>query len=205
MSTKGAPAAAWEVKRGRADHPVEPLLLERWSPYCFTAEPLPEPQIRTLFEASRWAASCYNDQPWFYVVARREQQAMFDEALSCLVEFNRTWARDAAFLAFGIYRERFAGGNESNPAAAHDLGQASALLSLQATAMGLQAHQMLGILPDRVRECWSLPEGYCPLTAVAVGRPSPAPNGKLADRDRSPRERRPLAEFVFAGGWARPF
>jgi len=85
---------------------------------------------RSLFEASRWVASCYNDQPWFYLVADRDDRTLFDQALFCLVEFNRTWACASALLALGVYRERFAGRNELNPAAAHDLGHASALLSL---------------------------------------------------------------------------
>ena len=209
-STTRGPVAgssgAGDVKRGSAAHEVEPLLLERWSPYRFTGETVPEPQIRSLFEAARWAASCYNDQPWHYIVVSRADRAAFDEALSCLVEFNQGWASEAAVLAFGVYRERFAGRTEINPAAAHDLGQASAMLALQATALGLQAHQMLGILPDRVRDHWQVPDGFYPLTAIAVGRPGTEPTeGKLAERDRAPRERRPLHEFVFTRRWDDAF
>jgi nitroreductase len=194
------------VKRARADHDVEPLLLQRWSPYRFTGEVVPEPQVRSLFESARWAASCYNDQPWYYIVVSRTDRAAFDEALSCLVSFNQSWACEAGLLAFGLYRERFAGRDEANPAAAHDLGQASAMLALQAAAMGLQAHQMLGILPDRIRARWRVPDGFCPLTAIAVGRPGEAPaDGKLAERDKTPRERRPLREFVFGNRWDEPF
>lgn len=48
----------------------------------------------------------------------------------------------------------------------HDLGAASTYLSLEATARGLVAHQMAGILPDRAREVYQIPDGFRPLTAL---------------------------------------
>jgi hypothetical protein len=78
-------------------------------------------------------------------------------------------------------------------------------LTFEATARGLAVRQMIGILPERVRELYAVPEGYEPLTALAigyVGDPRRLPE-KLAERDLAPRSRRPLKEFVFGGTWGR--
>jgi hypothetical protein len=40
---------------------------------------------------------------------------------------------------------------------------------LEATDGGLFVHQMIGILPDRARELYRIPEGFRPLTGLAIG------------------------------------
>ena len=87
----------------------------------------------------------------------------------------------------------------------HDLGLASASLTLEATARGLFVHQMIGILPDRARELYRIPEGVQPLTGLAIGYaadPAALPE-KYRERDLAPRTRKPLAEFVFGDAWVR--
>lgn len=37
----------------QADHPIDPIFLERWSPRAMSGEPLSEREILTLFEAAR--------------------------------------------------------------------------------------------------------------------------------------------------------
>ena len=159
--------------------------------------------LRSLFEAARWAASSYNEQPWRYVVATRADPAEHARLLSCLVEGNQAWAKAAPVLALGCTSLRFALNDKPNAAAVHDLGLASASLTLEATARGLYVHQMIGILPDRARELYRIPEGVQPLTGLAIGYaadPAGLPE-KYRPRDLSPRTRRPLAEFVFGGAW----
>jgi hypothetical protein len=123
--------------------------------------------------------------------------------LSCLVEGNQVWARAAPVLAVGCTALNFVKNGKPNAAAVHDLGLASANLVLEATARGLAVHQMIGILPDRVRELYRVPEGVQPLTGLAIGYagdPASLPE-HLRDRDTARRPRKPLAAFVFAGRW----
>ena len=54
-----------------------------------------EADHRSLFEAARWAASSYNEQPWSYLLATKEDPAEFARLLSCLVEANQAWAKAA--------------------------------------------------------------------------------------------------------------
>ncbi len=89
------------------------------------------------------------------------------------------------------------------PPPIHDLGLASATLTLEATARGLFVHQMIGILPDKARELYRVPEGVQPLTGLAIGYaadPNTLPE-VYRQRDLAPRQRKPLAEFVFSGQW----
>jgi nitroreductase len=185
------------------DYPVHELIASRWSPYSFANRSVSDEDLRSIFEAARWASSSYNEQPWSYIVAKKEEADEFGRVLSCLVEANQQWAKSASVLALGISRLNSARNNEPNRAAIHDLGLASANLVLEATARGLAAHQMIGILPNKVRELYSVPEGYEPMTAIAIGYagdPINLPEG-LRARDAARRPRKPLKEFVFGGKW----
>jgi len=190
-------------KEARPDHPIHELLAKRWSPCAFSDRPVPDDDLRSLFEAARWSASSFNEQPWRYIVATRRDLEGFERLLSCLVEGNQPWAKSAPVLALGCTSLNFARNSRPNSAAEHDLGAASACLTMEATARGLFVHQMVGILPDRARELYLIPNGFRPLTALAIGYlgdPNALPE-KYQDRDRAPRQRNPLAEFVFGGQW----
>src|ERR1700722_963387 len=188
------------------DYPVNELIASRWSPYSFANRAVSDEDLRSLFEADRWAPSSNNEQPWSYIIAKRENADEFGRLLSCLVEFNQVWAKAASVLALSFSRLNFARNNEPNSAAIHDLGLAAGNLVLEATTRGLSVHQMAGILPDRARELYSVPEGYEPKTAIAIGyagEPIELPE-KLRARDSARRPRKPLKEFMFGGKWGVP-
>jgi nitroreductase len=191
------------IEPAPAAHAINGLIAARWSPYAFAERPVSAADLSSLFEAARWAPSSYNEQPWSYLVATRDQPAEHERLLSCLVEGNQGWARAAPVLALGCTSLKFARDGRPNAAALHDLGLASAMLVLEATARGLAVHQMIGILPDRAREVYQVPEGVQPLTGLAIGYagdPVSLPE-KLRDRDRARRPRKPTSEFVFSGQW----
>src|ERR1700757_3278921 len=103
-----------------ADHPVEKIFLERWSPRAFTGEEISEAELRTMFEAARWAPSCYNSQPWRFVYARRDN-AHWDKLLRLLIPFNQSWAKAASALVFIVSRDTMPGKDEPVPQPAHAL------------------------------------------------------------------------------------
>jgi nitroreductase len=193
------------TKSAATDSPILPLLAERWSPYGFADRPVAEADLRSLFEAARWAASSYNEQPWGYLLATKEDPAEFARLLSCLAEANQAWAKAAPVLALGVVSLRFAKNGKDNRAAVHDLGLASANLVVEATSRHLSAHQMIGILPDRARELYQIPEHSEAWTAIAIGYaadPTGLPDA-LKARDLATRQRKPLSEFVFTGQCGR--
>lgn len=189
-------------KTAETAYPVHPLIAERWSPRAFAPEPIKEADLMPLFEAARWAASSYNLQPWHFVYGLRGQPA-FDAILGCLVPGNAAWAGRAGALVIAVARVVRDDGI-ANRHAVHDLGQSLASLALQATADGLVVHQMSGFDPDKARAALGVPEGFEPLTAVAIGRPAgpdDPPDERTRDREKAPRARRTVAEFAYPGRW----
>jgi nitroreductase len=193
-------------KKSSPDYPIHDLVAERWSPYAFADRPVPKADVCSLFEAARWAPSSYNEQPWSYIVATKENPQEFQKVLSCLVEGNQAWAKAAAVLALGIAELKFSRTGKDNRAAVHDLGLAAGNLLVEATARGLRVHQMIGILPDKAREIYEIPDGWEAWTAIAIGYlgdPASLPD-HLRQREVTPRQRKPLAQFVFGGKWGTP-
>ena len=188
-------------KRAETDHPIQPFLADRWSPVSFADRDVSEEDLRSLFEAARWAASAFNEQPWRYLVARRTDREAFAKLLSCLVEANQAWARNAPVLWVSCARLNYAQNGKPNGTALHDLGLAAGNICAEATARGLVVHQMGGILPDHVRELYGVPDDAVPLTATAVGYLA----DELQERERAVRTRRPQAEFVFTGAWGEAY
>ena len=195
------------IKHGRPDHPVNELITKRWSPYGFSDRLVSPDDLKSLFEAARWAASSYNEQPWRYIVATRDDPAEFERILSCLVEANQAWAKSAAVLVLGVASQEFSRNGKPNRVANHDLGLAAGNLCLEATARGLHVHQMAGILPDEARKTFGVPDTFDVFTAIAIGYaadPETLPED-MKERDLAPRTRRPLPEFVFGGKWGESY
>lgn len=186
------------------DHPVLEMIASRWSPYAFDDRPVSDEDLLSLFEAARWAPSSYNEQPWHYIVAKKDNSEEFETMLSCLVAGNRLWAKNVPVLALGITRLNFVRNSKPNRAAIHDLGLASMNLVLEATARDISVHQMIGIEPERIRTVYHVPEGFEPMTGLAIGYAAADPDilpEELRARDRERRLRRPLQDFVFSGRW----
>jgi len=192
-------------KPASADVPIHDLIARRWSPRAFADRPVAKVSLLQLFEAARWAASSNNDQPWYYLVATRDHPAEFQQMLACLVEFNQAWAKAAPVLAISVARTNFQRDASPNHHARHDVGAASALLSLQAAALGLAVHQMAGFDAERARATYHIPEDYQPVAAMAIGYPGDpaALPEKLRERENAPRARKPVSEFVYSGDWGR--
>jgi len=186
-----------------ADHPIEPIFLERWSPRAFTGEAISEPELRTMFEAARWAPSSYNSQPWRFVYARRDN-SYWDKLLNLLNPFNQSWARTASALVYVVSSETMLppGKTEAVPAYSHsfDAGAAWACLALQATAMGWYAHGMVGVDFEAAYKALNIPAGHRIEAAVAIGKRAPAEQLPEALQAReAPSPRKPVADFIFEG------
>ncbi len=195
------------IKHAKTEHPIQDFVAKRWSPYGFADRDVSEADLHSLFEAARWAASSFNEQPWSYIVATSAQEAEFARLLSCLVEANQSWAKAAPVLALGVATLNFKRNNKPNHVAIHDLGLATGNLVAEATARGLAVHQMSGILPDRAREIYGIPEGSEAMTGIAIGYagdPETFPE-EIRKRELAPREHKPQREFVFGTSWGKAF
>jgi nitroreductase len=186
--------------------PIHELLQRRWSPRAFADRPVEPEKLTSLFEAARWAPSCFNEQPWRFLLCTREHPADFRRLLGCLAEANAVWARQAPVLLLSVAKRDFSHNGKRNRHAVHDVGLAAENLVLQAVALGLCAHQMAGFDAAKARETFAIPEEFEPVAAIAVGYPGdpallPA---ELQERERAPRARRPRSEILFEGQWGSP-
>jgi nitroreductase len=189
-----------------ADHAIDDLFLERWSPRAFTGEAIAPAELARLFEAARWAPSCYNSQPWRFVYARRDC-AHWETLLGLLNPYNQSWAKAAAALAIVVSCMTIRRpGQEDIPSPSHsfDAGAAWALLALQAIRCGWHAHAMAGFDREKAATALGIPPGYRVEAAIAIGRLGPKTllPEKLAARE-VPSRRQPLADFVFEGRFPR--
>lgn len=187
----------------RADHPVDDIILNRWSPRAFDGSPIDDATLFSLFEAARWAPSAYNYQPWRFVHARWDD-ADWDGLLALLLPFNAAWAAQASALVF-VLSDRLItppGGADPVPAqtASFDAGAAWTLLAVQAARLGLHTHAMAGIDHVAATERLGAGERYRIEAAIAIGRiGDPAQLPASLQAREVPSQRRPVAELAFQG------
>jgi nitroreductase len=192
-------------KPAPAAEPLHDLIIHRWSPRAFDARAVEPEKLRILFEAARWASSSYNAQPWSFIIATKDDADGFKKVLDSFVEFNQGWAKNAPVIGLSVAALKMPHDGSPNRHAFHDVGQAATTLALQATALGLQVHQMAGILPDKARQIFGIPPDYEAVAGFALGYPGDpaALPDQLKQRELGTRERKPVSSFVFEGSWGR--
>lgn len=182
---------------------IASLINKRWSPRSFAERPIETADLLSLFEAARWAPSCYNDQPWGFVVGRRGVGDGYERIANTLIPFNQSWARTAPVLVIAVAREQFARNGEVNRHAFYDLGMAMGNLLTQATALDLFVHQMAGFDFEAAAEVLALPAAHVAVAAAAIGYLGDADRlpEDMEEKDPATRERHELAAMVFEGRW----
>jgi nitroreductase len=184
--------------------PIHDLISHRWSPRAFDPKPVEKEKLRSLFEAARWASSSYNAQPWHYIVGTKDDPENYAKVLSTFVEFNQSWAKNAPVVAISVASHKMPHDGSQNRHAFHDVGQASANLSLEATSLGLQVHQMAGIDPEKARQVFGIPEHFEAVAGIALGYPGDPltlPEGRMRDGETGARQRKEASSFVYTGKW----
>ena len=200
--------SAAEVHKLKLAPPVEgvlPVVLNRWSPRSFSNREVSSADLRRVFEAARWTASAYNEQPWRYLVGIRNSLT-YKKIFSTLIGFNQSWAGSAQVLILCVTSTKFSHNGTSNTYAVHDLGAASSYLTLQASALGLSTHQMAGFDQDAARKAFGIPDSYAFGSVIALGyqgEPSALGHEQLLAAEIEQRSRKALSEFVLSA-WDTP-
>ncbi|HEY1947081.1 MAG TPA: nitroreductase family protein [Bryobacteraceae bacterium] len=185
---------------------VHDLIRTRWSPRSFSEREVLNEDLKIVLDAARWAASCYNEQPWRFLVARKSDGEAYREMLSVLVPFNQEWAKSAPVLIVMAAKRTFSRNQEPNRYALHDAGAALAHLFLQGTALGLHAHGMGGVDFAKARTVLAIPDEYEIAAAAALGylgAPEELPESMQAG-ELAKRSRKPLSEVAFGAHWGQP-
>jgi nitroreductase len=180
------------------EQPLLEVIERRKSSRAYADRKVEPEKIKALFEAARWAPSSSNEQPWVYIYATKDQSELWTKIFSTLVEGNRIWADRAHLLIMAIARKNFIANDKPNGSAKYDLGAANAFLSLQATELGLNVHQMGGFNRETAKTALNIPDTHEAVVVMAIGYPGDvemlAENFKL--RELAPRERYVQDSFV---------
>jgi nitroreductase len=176
-------------------------IVKRKASRAFSGERATENQIRRILAAAHLAPSCFNNQPWQFVVYRSDEElASVHDAL----DKGNHWARKSAFIVAVVTDpDDDCRLNDRRDYALFDTGMAVENMMLQAVHEGLLAHPMAGFDPSLVKEISQIPESSIVIALVAFGVP-----GKVEDLDEkfqqmeaAARDRKPLDMMVHYGKW----
>ena len=182
-----------------------PVVRTRWSSRAFSVRPVSDSDLHRVFEAARWSASAYNEQPWRFLVGRKGDPT-HDAIAASLMGFKQEWAAKAPVLILAVALGNFTHNGTANGYALYDLGASVTQLTLQAAEFGMTSHQMAGFDHDKARKQLAIPSEYLLGVVVALGyqdEPSTLTNERLLQLETSPRSRKLLNETVFTS-WGHP-
>lgn len=184
---------------------IHELMQARWSPRAFDPNrAVAEEDLIALLEAARWAPSCFNDQPWRFIVCNKAaDETSWQNAFSTLAEKNRLWAKNAPVLILAVAMGNFNHNGNPNRWAMYDTGAASVSLCLQAVALGLSVHQMGGFDAGKAREVFNLPADCTPMAMMAVGYQGDAEllDNAFKEAEAAARTRAALSDRFYLGQW----
>ena len=172
---------------------------KRWSPRDFSSEIPETPILRRMFEASRWAASSYNEQPWRFIIGIKGRTDTYKRILSTLKPNNQEWAFSAPILMINCCKITFSHKGKENLCAVYDTGAAVAQMTLQLQSEGVMVRQIAGFHPEMAIAEFNISEDFRPICAMAIGYANDSAesiNEKLPERVR-----KPFDDFVFSDTW----
>lgn len=181
------------------EHPINPLILDRWSPRAMSGEEIDDGELMSLFEAARWAPSSYNSQPWRFIYAKRNTKE-WDTLFNLMGEFNKSWTHTAAVLIVVISRKNFEHNENFSRTHSFTTGSAWENLALEASSRGLVAHGMEGFDYDKARHDLEIPNDYDVEAMIAIGKKGNKENlpKELLERE-VPSTRKPLKDIIMHG------
>ena len=195
-------------KRAYTNAPLHELIASRWSPRAFDPKKqVSREQVISLCEAARWAPSSMNDQPWRYMVWDKfHDEENWNKAFNSLVAWNGGWVKNAPVLMVALRRNYFKYNGKPNKHCEYDTGAASQNVCLQATAMGLMAHQMAGFKAEKLKEAFKIPDEWKPMAMIAAGFQADENilEDDYAEDEKAERVREPLGVSFFDSEWEKP-
>ena len=191
-------------KEKQVDHPIHPLLSDRWSPRLFSERQVSRNDLLSILEAARWAPSAFNEQPWRFIYGFKGSPE-FDVIHSCLKEGNQSWTKDASVLILTFSKDFFDRNQKPNNIAKHDLGLAAMSMVIEAQSKNIFTHQMAGIEADKIIVEYKIPEGFTPFTGIALGYLAAAEslNEEQKKSEYKVQSRNPIPSFAGEGNFIK--
>jgi nitroreductase len=163
---------------------IMPEVKQRWSSRALSPEKINLEDLSAALEAARYAPSCYNAQPWRFVVAYTNEDLAIMRGF--LAPKNQLWANSAPVLILVLAFNKFAYNDQPNRWAQFDTGTAWGYFSLELQHRGLVGHGMGGFDPENARQKLNIPKEYDLIAMIAVGKPG--------NKETLPREFQALEE-----------
>jgi hypothetical protein len=186
------------------------------SPISSPAAGVPAPLTRRNRSAARTSVRCWKLRAGRLPASVTNRGAIWsgigsatppagNDAFACLAEGNQVWVKNAPVLLLAVATPNFGHNNQPNRWAQYDTGAASENLCLQATALGLVAHQMGGFNSDQAKATFNIPADHTCMAMIAVGYPGPVERlpEALREKEQSSRQRKPLAQIAFENVWGQ--
>lgn len=187
-----------DLNQRQANHDIDPMYIERWSPRAFSTKAVTKDQLHNLLEAARWAPSAGNFQPWSFIYAYEEAER--EKFLSFINASNISWCHRVPAFILVLSRKTINKEGIINPYASFDAGAAWAYLSLEAHRQGLITRAMGGFSKEKARIVLGVPDEYELEVVIAVGYHDPEAelNERDAKRERA-SDRKTLEQISFEG------
>lgn len=172
------------------------VIQERWSPRAFDPhKKVLREDLYALIEAARYAPSCFNEQPWRFLIAEDEERKAL--VIGALTPSNQEWAVHAPVLMVIAAVPTFSQSGKQNRWHQFDTGTAWGYLTLEAQKRGLITHAMGGFNVDVMRTNFNLPDDLSIMAVVAIGYMGSAE--RLSDKNKEkekPNHRKPIGELL---------
>jgi nitroreductase len=180
-----------EVRRKKVGYEISDSILGRWSPRSMSGERLDDRELMSLFEASRWAPSSGNGQPWRFIYSRKGSES-WENFFDLLVEGNKVWCKNAGVLVVVLSRKFKEHNGKPYLTHSFDTGAAWENLALEGVRRGLVVHGMEGFDYDKARKILGIPDEFEVEAMISIGK-------RGSEREEEPNDRRPLGEIVMEG------
>lgn len=186
------------IKEAKTTYPVNELIKKRWSARSFAEKEISQDELNTIFEASSWAFSAMNYQPWKYIYVHKSDADNFQKFVDCLAGGNQPWAKNASVLIVSLAKKNYDDGTP-NKAAFHDVGASNATLILQAASMDIYGHLMGGFDKNKAVALTQIDsDEYEPVVFIALGyldTPEKL-DEPFKSREKTKRTRKNITEFA---------
>jgi nitroreductase len=183
----------------KQEYKIDSIFPSRWSPRAMTGEKIQKKTLLSLFEAARWAPSAYNSQPWRFIYALRETPA-WEKLFNLLVDFNKSWVKNASALVLIISRKTFEYNKKPSPTHSFDTGAAWQNIALQGSLKDLVIHGMSGFDYEKAKKQFKISDEYSVEAMFSVGIKA---NKETLPKELQDKElisdRKPISEIAFEG------
>lgn len=155
---------------------------------------VPEEALMAMVEAASFAPSCFNEQPWRFLIATGERR---EKLLATLTPQNQEWAGRAPALVLTLAKKTFTYNGKENRWHLSDTGCATGLFMMEAERRGITAHPMAGFNRTAAQEAFQIPDDFEIVHVMAIGWPGDAHLLSEKNQQRNhPQPRKAIEELL---------